>query len=221
MKDNGPTDVPTSRAFDKYSHGGKSIDKEEALKLPVLAIGDGLPSDDTVYAFESKKALAEWAKTTDHAERVVSAIKGMESVEQLRQRDHSYAKQRQLRIVERALKDLTELSQRTGLPLSSPELLMKASHESDPLEEPIFHHSALLWERSAGQGAALPCIGPFPDLNWFGWGNRAVSLNANGVVVLTDNPWYGGQSVWLFGFFWPLFELAGFGFEFRAEAMWS
>jgi hypothetical protein len=125
-------------------------------------------------------------------------------------------------MAKRVLEDLQELSARTGLPVSSNELLMKASDDSQPLEGRIFHHSAMLWEQSGAIGAALPVFGvPYPDLNWFLWGNRAVSANVNNLNIFTDSPWYGGSWLVLYGAGWPLFELGGFGFAHRIESVWA
>jgi len=150
-------------------------------------------------------------------------VEKIEKIKQNEKGDNAVARERQEKLAKRVLEDLQELSERTGLPVSSTELLMKASDDSQPLEGRIFNHSALLWEQSGGIGAAWPVFGiPYPDLNWFLWGNRAVSINVNGLNILTDNPWYGGQWVVLFGFFgWPLFELGGFGFARRAEAIFG
>ncbi|HEX7314815.1 MAG TPA: hypothetical protein VF297_12890 [Pyrinomonadaceae bacterium] len=208
--------------FNKYELQGKKAAKEDAVKYPVLAAGEGLPNEDLVYAFDSKESFAKWAEKTKHAEKIAGILKGLEKVKGYEKKDNTVAKRQQAKLAQRVLEDLKELSDRTGLPIASTELLKRASDESEPLEGRIFHHSSVLWEHPGGWGAAWPAFGvPFPDLNWFQWGNRASSVSVNNFALLTDNPWYGGQSVYLFGVLWTLYNLANFGFERRTEAIWS
>jgi hypothetical protein len=218
-----PKNRPQHRVlrFDKYMVNGKQTKKEDAVKYPIMAAGEGLSDEGAIYAFDSQQAFVKWSEKTKHAERVAGALKAIEVVGQYKQKDNTVAKGRQKKLAKRVLEDLSELSKRTGLPISSTELLMKASEDSHILEGRIFDHSSVLWELSGGMGAAWPSFGiPYPDLNWFRWGNRAVSISVNGLAILTDNPWYGGQWVVLFGFGWSLFELAGLNFQFRAEAIY-
>jgi hypothetical protein len=209
--------------FDKYVVNGKQTKKEEAVKYPIMAAGEGLSDEDgAIYAFESQQAFVKWSGKTKQAETIARALEGIEVLKKDKQKDNNVAKERQEKLARRVLEDLDELSRRTGLPISSTELLMKASEDSPLLEGRIFDHSSFIWERSGGMGAAWPVFGiPYPDLNWFQWGNRAVSINVNGFAVLTDNAWFGGQSVFLFGIGWPLFELSLLGFAFRAEAIYG
>lgn len=208
--------------FDKFKLHGKELKREEALKFPVMAAGDGLPEENTVYVFDSHQDFLKWSKETKQADTIDQTSQKIEKIKQNEKGDNTAAKQRQEKLAKRVLEDLQELSERSGLPISSRELLMKASDDSNLLEGRIFHRSAILWEQSGGIGAAWPVFGvPYPDLNWFRWGNRAVSIHVNGVALLTDKSWFSGPSVWLFGLFWPLFELSGLGFEFRAEAALS
>jgi hypothetical protein len=218
-----PKDPTNHRVFncDKYKLHGKELKKEEALKYPIMAAGDGLPEENVVYLFNSHQEFVKWSRETKHVDRVTQALEKIERIKQSEKEDNSAARQRQEKLAGRMLEDLEALSERTGLPVSSSDLLIKASDDSQLLERRIFDHSSMLWELSGGRGAAWPVAGAYPDLNWFQWGNRAVSINANGVNILTDNPWYGGQWLVLFGFLWPLFELNPFGFAFRTEAIFS
>jgi hypothetical protein len=214
--------VPNNRVIklERYMFHGKELSEGEALKYPVVAAGEGLQEENVGYVFESHEDFAKWSQETKHAEKVAEALQSIEKIKAYEKKDNSAAKERQGVLAKRVLEDLQELSQRTGVPLESPELLMKASFDSEPLEGKIFNHSAIIFELSGGGGAGWPSFGiPYPDLNWFQWGNRAVSVRVSGLAILTDDTWYRGQWFVMFGFFWVLFELGGF--SFRAEAMWS
>ena len=224
MPINQPQPQPEHRVMklDKYVVNGKQTKKEDAVKYPIMAAGEGLSDEGAIYAFDSQRAFVKWSEKTKQAETIARAVEGIEVIKKDKQKDHNVAKERQEKLAKRVLADLEELSKRTGLPISSTELLMKASDDSPLLEGRIFDHSSMMWDRSGGQGAPWPVFGiPYPDLNWFQWGNRAASIHVNGYAVLTDNPWYGGQSVFLFGFVWVLFELTFFNFHSKAESIYG
>jgi hypothetical protein len=213
-KENGPRLMK----YDVYLFRGKKLKKEEAVKYPILAAGDGLPQEDVIHAFGSQDEFAKWIQNTEHSSNVQKALQTIEHVKTFKE-DHADARHRQRKLVKRVQEDLDELSTRMGLPLSSPALLTRASIDSPILEGRILN-TCILWELSGGRGAALPTFGiPYPDLGWFGWSDRAVSVSVNGFMVLCDGIWYGGQSVWLFGLFWPLFELGAF--SFRASSVYG
>jgi hypothetical protein len=219
-----PENQPQHRIlkFDKYLVNGKQTKREDAVKYPVMAAVEGLSDEAAIHAFDSQQAFVKWSEKTKHAEKIAGAIEAIEAVRQYKQKDNTVAKGRQKKLAQRILEDLEELSKRTGLPISSTELLMKASEDSPLPEGRIFNHSAVLWEQSRGMGAAWPSFGvPYPDLNWFQWGNRAASINVNGHAYLYDQPWYSGQMIFLSAAFWSLFELASFNFQFRTESMFS
>jgi hypothetical protein len=212
-KDQEPKEnEPKLMKFDAYLLKGKKLTKEEAIKYPILAAAEGLPDENVIHAFESQDEFVKWIQSTKYANDAQKALQTIEHAKTFKD-DHAHAKQRQQKLVKRVQEDLEELSTRIGQPLFSPALLRRASIDSPVLEGKILN-TCVLWELSGGRGAACPTFGiPYPDLGWFGWSNRAVSVSVNGFIVLCDDPWFGGQSVWLFGFFWALFELGAFSFR--------
>jgi len=212
-KDQAPNkNGPRVMKYDAYLLNGKKIMKEEAVKYAIMAAGDGLPQEDVIHVFNSQEEFFKWIQGTKHSNDVQKALQKIEHAKTFKDNDAD-AKSRQQKVVKRVQEDLEELSTKMGLPISSPALLKRASVDSPVLEGPILN-TCVLWELSGGRGAALPTFGlPYPDLGWFSWSNRAVSVSVNGFIVLCDGAWYGGPSVWLFGLFWPLFELGAFSFR--------
>jgi hypothetical protein len=107
--------------FDKYKFHGKEVKKEEALKFPIVAAGEGLPEEETVYVFDSHQDFAKWSKETRHAEKITQALRNIERAKQKEKGDNAVARQRQEKLAKRVLEDLQELSERTGSPVSSRE----------------------------------------------------------------------------------------------------
>ena len=77
--------------------------------------------------------------------------------------------ERQKRKAARIEVDLRELAERTGLPLDSKELLLKATTEADPLEGAIFD-PGMLFMGIGFAGLKLPRLSIRVSLTWDGSG---------------------------------------------------
>ncbi|HYE73733.1 MAG TPA: hypothetical protein VEF04_10390, partial [Blastocatellia bacterium] len=64
--------------FDKYVVNGKQTKKEDAVKHPIMAAGEGLLDEGVIYAFDSQQAFVKWSEKTKHAEKVAGALEAIE-----------------------------------------------------------------------------------------------------------------------------------------------
>lgn len=175
---------------------GIQIAEEQLRRYPVMAVGNGLPEKNTVFAFDSKQAFNNWAKGTRFAERVSRANKLIAEARKYEKADNAAARERQKAVVDRILKDLNELSRRTGLEPNSKELFLKATVERHPLEGSIFD-AALLFERQCFFGRCLPIVGAFPDLGWFGFDDKTSSMLLLFGGLFFEHTWFRGRCIWI------------------------
>jgi hypothetical protein len=202
----------------RYIHEGNEATRRDIAKAPVVATGTGLPEEDTVFGFRSNETFLEWAKQTDHADRVENAIETIKAAQKREDSDLERAQKVQRRRVERTREDLEDLAAETGLKLGSIELYMRAK-EGDLLEGPVLG-SYVLHENSNFSGRFLPVFTgiAMPDFGWFGFDNRASSVSISGLGLATDRTWYRGRAFWMFGFPFARFPFAPAGFNDMASA---
>lgn len=199
---------------------GAQRDADALAKAPIVAMGTGLPdSANAAYGFKSKAAFETWAAETDHAERVAAGLEVVARRKKLANADHTVARRRQTARVKQIRAELRDLSQRTGLPIGSQELFLKATSEADPVEGAIFD-PFILHDTSNFGGGFLPVFGGLPlgDFGWFGFDNRASSVTISGLGLITEHVWYVGRQFWMFGFPIAQFRFTWTGFDNSASA---
>jgi hypothetical protein len=95
---------------------------------------------------------------------------------------------------------LTHLAERTGLPLSSPELFERASARGSPILEPPIIDSIMLFDGpNFGGNYALLLGAPLPDLSWVGFDDRANSLPCHGICACFRDVNFGGPELVFLG----------------------
>ena len=199
-----------------FLHGSKRIPIEEAVRFPILVAGTG--NQKLVYAFESDKAVLNWAEGGKHAEVFEQMYKRISAAQAFERRDNSVAEARQKANVKRISKEFRLLADRLELDVGSEELFLKATVDAPILEGSIFDPVVLYDTDSySGSYVALPNA-PFPNLGWFGFNDRASSLLIHGQITLCENTWFKGRKAFFFGIPYGKFVLSQFGFSNRASS---
>lgn len=198
-----------------FVHGSKRIPNEEAVRFPSLVAGT---DERRVYAFESDKAVLNWAEDSEHAEVFERMYKRISAAQAYERGDNSVAEARQKANVKRISKEFGLLADRLDLDVGSEELFLKATVDAPILEGSIFDPAVLYdTETYSGSYVALPNA-PFPNLGWFGFNDKASSLLVHGQVVLSENTWFKGRKVFFFGIPYGKFVLSQFAFSNRASS---
>lgn len=197
---------------------GKRLTREELAPYPVRAAGTGLPDENGVYAFGSRRAFNEWVKRTKLADRVSRANRLIREARKHETQDNTAAIERQKAVVDRITNDLTDLSRRTGLAPTSKELFLRGTLERHPLEGSIFD-PVILFDQVNGQslhGRFLPLLAiPMPNLRWFNFDNCASgALVIAGGTLLFDRTWFRGGVCLLVALPYGVYDLRDdFGFD--------
>lgn len=204
------------------------LDESEASEFPVILYGNRLPlHDDMALCFEddehfrrAAQQLREWPRI----EEVLGTLERMEEIQQ--QADQAAIEMLQRHLVEQLDDKLRRFVEVLGESELTDELQVRAMQGQPPLEPAVFD-PVLLYDRpfatSPPTGApenssTLPLPGGWwPDLGWFGWGDRARGSRIFGLTVLCDLSWFRGAKRWLVGFN-GLVPLAPIGFDRRASS---
>ena len=92
-----------------------------------------------VRAFRRKEDFERWVTTQPFAAKYAETEELVHQAREFERRDHRHLLERQQLVTQRVREDLSELSQRLGVPLTSRELLDVAHHGSAVLDPPILH----------------------------------------------------------------------------------
>jgi hypothetical protein len=198
---------------------GKHIQAEEVHGGKFEWVGVGYaPESDVAYVFETRDHFVKWSQGNEFEEKVARLFHGIDQAKRAEKTDNTIAIRRQKALTKRITDELAELSERTGLPIGSEELLLRASHFPHGVEGPIFD-SAVLYNspRVFGPGSWLPISAGwwYPDLSWLGFDNLISSGWYLGNVILCTGSWYTGmgisfQTIYLGG---DTFSFAGSGWD--------
>lgn len=197
----------------KYRFDGSTYTREKLsalrsftrLKEPVLALGPGLPDRNVAYAFKNMAALYAAAPRMKLGPVFEKLKKGVAEARKASKGDLRALKARQIALAQRIKKDYEDLAARTGLPLDSEQLFLRATTKAPVLEGPVFDPACVY--TGAGFTGSFMCVGvPLANLTWFpGFNNTITSVRAAGVCVLYSGTWFRGSALVLVGL--PLIAL--------------
>lgn len=198
----------------KFLWSGKLLTKDELesdpgfkqIQHPVMVRGDIVPEPDVVYVFDSDDNFNKWAMTTKHADKITQINRTIAEVQKHQNEDHTEAIKRAQIVNQRVMDDLKALSAKTGLPLGSPELFLRASVQTPILEPPILRSALLFddydfkWDQQVFPANTVP----YPVLGWYNFDHKASSMMFLGAGVASDQPWFWGAKFWFVGISIPL-----------------
>ncbi len=152
-----------------------------------------------VRAFRRKEDFERWVRAQPFGPKYAESEEMVHQAREFQSRDHQHLLERQQLVTQRVREDLSELSRRMGVPLTSRELLDVAHHGSALLDPPILH-SAILFDYSP-QGAVTGVLLIGVPIPTFGGGNdRTSQLDVIGsVTTLYDRTWWRGDRQSFFG----------------------
>ena len=183
-----------------------SLSRFTRLKAPVIAFGPGMPSGKIVYAFHHMRAFLAAAAEMKMGHVFDKLKKGIAEARRVEKGDHAELKKVQVALARRVKKDYEQLAARSGLPVDSQELFLRATTKAPVLEGPVFD-PACLFTGAAFTGSFMCAAVPLPDLSWFpGFNNTITSVRAAGVCVLHAGTWFRGSALVLVGL--PLIAVA-------------
>lgn len=190
----------------RLRYKGRIIDLDELIRtlgarhrIRHFAIGQEGFRENVVDSFVSDDEFNEWGRQ----QRVEDRIQEIREIARKAKRDEenrdpNFLIERYVACMYEAQQALHRLSERTGLPLNSPELFHRA-HEGDHDEDRIFR-TFLLYEHINYGGMSVPILKTFPDFRWINFNDKCSSLHHFGVGALCEHIWYGGQYFWFFAF---------------------
>jgi len=175
------------------------LDGLTRLKEPVMALGPGLPERNMAYVFENMKALYAAAPQLKLDHVLAKLRKGVTEARRSQNGDLTGLAARQTALAKRIKKDYEALAGRTGFPLDSEQLFLRATTKANPLEGPVFDPACVY--TGVGFTGSYMCAGvPLPDLTWFpGFNNTISSVRAAGACILYSGTWFGGAALVLVG----------------------
>src|SRR5262245_42452352 len=144
---------------------GHEVDRSEALEYPILVAGDIIAEKNAVAVFESDDEFLQWAKQTKHADKIAEMHRAAsESTYDQR------GEQRLRQLAHETIKNIEQLSVRTGIPTWSEELFVKA------IEEKVLRSSLIYRNNNLG-GDFRPIVSgiPVPFFSWIGFNDVASS----------------------------------------------
>jgi hypothetical protein len=205
----------------RFLRKGKYLEKEEAAERPVTAAVGWLAEENLVLVFDSQQEFMRWAEDTRYAGAFSRIGKTVMEARNYEHSDNEAVRQRQSAVIERISNELNELADRASLEQGYKEVVEAATINRNPLEPPIFE-SVVLFDGTDLQGAALPLPNaPFPNLGWFGWGDRASSILVTGAVgALHARSWFRGARFYFGGAGLPSqYNLTDSGWSNRAYSV--
>jgi hypothetical protein len=176
---------------------GKIVQRDEVKDAPIVVAGSGLPDKRTGYVFDSEAQLLGWAKEIGVSEVVdrlnEATAKGQEYEGRA---DETIWKAWQAKRIQRITDDLNELAEMHGLPVNSPQLFLKATVDADPVLGSVFD-PYLIFDRTGCGGGFRPLAGLMPNFGWFGFNNKASSVNGLGGGTLFSQYWFKAKRLYL------------------------
>jgi hypothetical protein len=184
------------------THATRTPDVSAALDgAHTVACVEQIDHGETAFVLGSESDVKAWARSAPAPilEQIERTEELARKARELEHADHARAEFWQALIVRHVQEQMASLAERTGLELTSPELL-KLAHDGASVLEPPVLHSIVLWDGIACSGGYLPILSgvPFPTFSWLGFNDRASS--ANGVVgaaTLWERSWYGGRAAFV------------------------
>ena len=169
-------------------------------KAPVLVTGTGLPRRNTSYVFPDEKSCNAWALKLDIAAPFKIYQARLKQARALRTDRIDPIVEMQRRKLRRAEASLKDLSKRTGLPLHSKELFLKATINAGILEGPVTD-PARVYRGTGFTGANAFVVTPVPVLSLLSpsLNNSISSIRVVGTCGLFNGTWWTGTSVLFIG----------------------
>lgn len=191
----------------KYRFEGSTYSREKLsasnrfalLKEPVIALGPGMPERNVAYVFQNMRSLHAAAPTMKLGVVFDKLKKGVAEARKSENGDFTALKARQIALAQRVKKDYEKLATRTGLPIDSQELFLRATTKAPVLDGPVFDPACVY--TAAGYTGSYMCVAvPIPDLSWFpGFNNTVTSVRAAGACILYSGTWFRGAALVLVG----------------------
>ena len=210
----------------RFLSKGRFIEKDEALKRPIMLVGPILPDEKLAQTFDSTDELNRWIDHSKAADKIHDIQKTASLLRARQHSDHSQSQQRVKASVNRITHELNELAARLHLDPREQghELFMKATVQRDILDPPIFD-PAIFFQDIGLRGDWLPqmTLLHYPDYRWFGWNDKASSVVVYGVAILWEDIWFQGSQLILWGITGiPLipfaYDLTWFGWNDRVSS---
>jgi hypothetical protein len=176
---------------------GKVVKREEVKDAPIVAAGSGLPDKRTGYVFDTEDQFHGWTREIGVSEVVDRLDEATAKGQEYQARaDEKLWKTWQTKRVQRITDDLNNLAEMHGLPVTSPELFLKATVDAHPVLGPVFD-PYVIFDREGCGGGFLPLVGTMPKFGWFGYNNKASSVNGLGGGTLFSRYWFKGKRLYL------------------------
>jgi hypothetical protein len=192
----------------QYVYQGKVYDRagiEQALgrvhtEAAVLVTGTGLPRRNTAYVFPNERSCNAWAQKLAIASSFKTYHARLKQARALPTSPIDPIIQLQRRKLRRAEASLKELSKRTGLPLHSKELFLRATINANILEGPVTD-PARVYRNPGFTGANAFIVAPVPDLGLLSpsLNNSISSIRVVGTCGLFNGTLWRGTSVLFIG----------------------
>jgi hypothetical protein len=182
---------------------GKAASDTDTADAEIVIVWSGLPKDILGYVFDAHDDLHGWAREVGQSEIVERLEEAAKKGREGRVRTDSVALEAwQKKRVARITAELNDIARMYGLPVTSPELLAKATTDADPLVGRVFD-PWVLFDVAPGPSAPgctgdwLPIEGLMPNLSWLGFDNRASAARGIGGALLFTEFWFEGRSKYL------------------------